>query len=131
VVPRWVTILFTVAVIVLVPWTLWLSFALPSRQVTDHYDLLWVGFDIALVGVLAGVAWATVRESRWLIPLAASAGTMLVCDAWFDVLTSGDGAERLEAIATALLVELPLAGICGFIVYDAEAYAAVVRRHER
>jgi hypothetical protein len=137
--PRWVTVLFAVAVVALVPWTLWLTFSLPARHVTEHYDVLWVGFDIALLGVLGGVAWATVRSSRWLIPLAASAGTMLLCDAWFDVFTAAGGDERLEAIAEALLAELPLAAICAFIVYDAETflratveqYTAVARRRRR
>jgi hypothetical protein len=31
------------------PWTLWLTYSLPSRHVTRHYDLAWVGFDIALL----------------------------------------------------------------------------------
>jgi hypothetical protein len=121
-VSRWVTALFTLAVVVLVPWTLWLTLSLPSRHVTEHYDLAWVGFDIALLVSLAGLAAATLRASRWLIPLAAAAGTMLVCDAWFDVVTSAGGGERAEAVAEALLVELPLAAICAFVVYDSETF---------
>ena len=60
-----------------------------------HYDLAWVGFDIALAAAFAGTSWAAMRSSAWLVPLAAVTGTMLVCDAWFDVVTSiGSGDDR-------------------------------------
>jgi formate hydrogenlyase subunit 4 len=128
--PRWVTPLFTIAAVVLLPWTLWLTFTLPSRFVTRHYDLAWVGFDIALAGAFAGTSWAALRASRWLVPLAAATGTMLVCDAWFDVVTSVGSGELVEAVLEAVFVELPLAAICGFIVYDAETFLqATVRSY--
>lgn len=126
--PRWVTALFGVVVVVLVPWTLWLTMSLPSHHVTRHYDLAWVGFDVALLLVFAALAWATVRTSTWLVPLAAVAATMLVCDAWFDVTTSAGGGELVEALLEAALVELPLAAICAFVVYDAETFMRVARR---
>jgi hypothetical protein len=128
--PRWVTPLFTVAAVGLLPWTLYLTFTLPSRHVTTHYDLAWVGFDIGLAAAFAGTAWAAVRSPTWLVPLAATTGTMLVCDAWFDVVTSRGAAEIGEAAAEAVLAELPLAGVCAFIVYDAETFLrATVHRY--
>jgi hypothetical protein len=42
---------------------------------------------------------------------------MLLCDAWFDVVTSAGGSERLEAVLEAVLVELPLAALCGLVVW--------------
>ena len=129
---RWLPRLLALAAIGLVPWTLWLTFSLPSRHVTDDYDVAWVGFDIALACVFAATAWATLRYSHWLVPLAAIAGTMLVCDAWFDIVTSQSGSEMWEAIAEAALAELPLAALCAFIVYDAETFlAATVTRFRR
>ena len=114
------------------PWTLYLTFALPSRHVTSHYDLAWVGFDAALTASFAATAWAAFRGSRWLVPLAAVTATMLVCDAWFDVVTSQSGGEMWEAVAEAALAELPLAALCAFIVYDAETFlAATVTRFRR
>ena len=59
-------------------------------------------------------------------PLAAATAAMLVCDAWFDIVTSTPG-ERLEAVLQAVLAELPLAVICGFVVYDVERAQASVR----
>lgn len=32
----------------LLPWTLWLGLSLPSRKLTEHWDLAWVGFDLVL-----------------------------------------------------------------------------------
>lgn len=130
--PRWVTLLLGLVAVGLVPWTLYLTFALPSRHLTFHYDLAWVGFDVALTASFAATAWATLRGSQWLVPLAAVTGTMLVCDAWFDVVTSQSGTEMWEAVAEAALAELPLAAVCAFIVYDAETFlAATVNRFRR
>ncbi len=127
--PRWATPLFTITAILLVPWTLWLTFSLPSRHVTDHYDLAWVGFDVGLASVFAALAWAAVRRSPRLIPLAAAAATMLVCDAWFDIVTTA-GNENVDAILEAVFAELPLAAVCVFIVYDAETFLeATVQRY--
>ncbi|MGH3009729.1 MAG: hypothetical protein ACRDLM_10055 [Gaiellaceae bacterium] len=130
--PGWVTTILVLVAIGLVPWILYLTFTLPSRHVTFHYDLAWVGFDVGLSASFAATAWATVRGSQWLVPLAAATGTMLCCDAWFDVVTSQPGTELWEAVAEAAVAELPLAAICGFIVYDAETFlAATVTRFRR
>ncbi len=129
--PRLTALLALVAV-ALVPWTLYLTFTLPSRHVTFHYDLAWVGFDIALAASFATTAWAAFRGSQWLVPLAAVTATMLCCDVWFDIVTSRSGSEMWEAVAEAVLVELPLAALCVFIVHDAETFlAATVNRFRR
>ena len=96
--PRRLVILFALVALGLIPWTLWLTFSLPSRHVTEHYDVAWVGFDVALFVAFAATVWAGLRSRQWLVPFAAIAGTMLLCDAWFDVVTSQGGGERVEAI---------------------------------
>jgi hypothetical protein len=129
---RWVTLLLGLVAVFLVPWTLYLTFTLPSRHVTRHYDLAWVGFDVALACAFAATTLAALRRSHWLVPLAAVTGTMLVCDAWFDIVTSQSGGETWEAVAEAVFAELPLAALCAFIVYDAETFlAATVNRFRR
>ena len=60
-VPRWVATSLSLTAVGLVPWTLWLTFSLPSRHVTEHYDLAWVGFDIALALAFAATALAAYR----------------------------------------------------------------------
>jgi hypothetical protein len=130
--PRWMTLLLGLVAVLLVPWILYLTFTLPSRHVTFNYDLAWVGFDVGLTVSFAATAWAAFRGSQWLVPLAAVTGTMLVCDAWFDVVTSQPGSETWEAVAEAAFAELPLAAVCAFIVYDAETFlAATVTRFRR
>jgi hypothetical protein len=103
----------------LVPWTLWLTYSLPARHLTRHYDLAWVGFDCALAVAIGLTAAAALRRSWMLVPLAATTGTMLLCDAWFDVVTSSGGGELLEALLLACLAELPLAAMCALLVWDA------------
>jgi hypothetical protein len=120
--PRWVTPVLAVTAAGLLPWTLWLTFTLPSRHVTEHYDVAWVVFDCALFFAIVATVWSAIKASEWLVPFAAVTGTMLVCDAWFDVMTSIGSGEALEAILEALFAELPLALLCAFIVYDAERF---------
>jgi hypothetical protein len=131
--PWWVTPLLALTAAGLVPWTLYLTFTLPSRQVTEHYDVAWVVFDIALLSVIATTAVCALRGSQWLVPFAAVTGTMLVCDAWFDVVTSIGSNDWVEAILEAIFAELPLAAVCGFIVYDVERFrqATVLRLARR
>ncbi|HEY4412967.1 MAG TPA: hypothetical protein VGN06_08215, partial [Gaiellaceae bacterium] len=63
--PRWVAPLMGLVALFLVPWTLYLTFTLPSRHVTTHYDLAWVGFDIGLLTAFGATAVAAVRRSTW------------------------------------------------------------------
>ena len=113
----------------LVPWTLWLTFTLPTRHLTHNYRLAWVGFDIFLAIAFGATAIAALRASEWLQPLAALTGTMLLCDAWFDVVTSASGDELVRAIFEALIAELPLAALCAWIVIDTKRFHdAALRR---
>jgi hypothetical protein len=129
--PRWVAPLLGLVALFLVPWTLWLTFTLPARHVTDRYDLAWVGFDIALAAAFGATAWAALGRMPMLVPLAAATGTMLVCDAWFDVVTSHTGGEMVEAVLEAAFAELPLAALCAWIVLDVERFQRTVDRLRR
>ena len=127
--PRWVAFLLGAVILFLIPWTVYLTFTLPARQVTYRYDLQWVGFDIGLIAAFLATTWAAFRGSRWLVPFAAMTGTMLLCDAWFDIVSSQGGGDMWEAVGQALGGELPLAALCALIVYDAEMFlAATVNR---
>lgn len=130
--PRWVAFLLGAVIVFLIPWTIFLTFTLPARHVTYRYDLQWVGFDIGLIAAFLATTWAAFRGSRWLVPFAAVTGTMLLCDAWFDIVSSQGGGEMWEAVGEALAGELPLAALCALIVYDAEMFlAATVNRFRR
>jgi hypothetical protein len=53
---RWTGPLFALFSLVLLPWTIYLAYSLPSRQVSPDYDVAWAGFDVMLMAVLAGTA---------------------------------------------------------------------------
>lgn len=112
--PRWVAPVFAVLGAATVPWTVYLAMTLPAHMSTHHYRLTWVGFDTMLIVVLLATAFLAARGNRLVGLLATITATMLVLDAWFDVNTS-NRADRPAAILSAVLVELPLAAICGWI----------------
>jgi len=121
-VSRWVAPTFIVCSVVLIPWIVYLGFSLPSRQVSRHYDLAWVGFDVLELIALAATGYLALRRSRYLALASASAATLLVIDAWFDVVTSPRH-ELLGAVVLAVLIELPLAGVCAWLSYHTEHLA--------
>jgi hypothetical protein len=119
---RWAGPAFILFSIVLIPWSVYLAFTLPTRALSPHYDIAWVGFDVMLAIALGGTGFFALRRSRWLAVAAAAAGTLLVVDAWFDIMTSPRG-QIAEAIMLAALVELPLAVLCAWLSYHTEHLA--------
>ncbi len=116
---RWVPLLLALIALALVPWAIWLTTVLPSHEVAEHWDLAWGGFDLLLAAALLATAVAAWRASPLLEAGAACTGTLLVVDAWFDLLTSG-GRDLTYAIVLAVVAELPLAALCLWIVLDSE-----------
>jgi hypothetical protein len=116
----WIVPLFAVAALVLVPWVGLLVVVLPSTHRAAHWDVAWAGFDVLLALALLAVAVTAWRGSPWLEGAASAAGTLLVVDAWFDVLTSSSRTELVIASIEAVLVELPLALLCFLIARGAE-----------
>ncbi len=112
-------VIFIVLVLVLLPWTVYLAFELPERQTAAHWDLAWVGFDVAIAaGLLATGIWILRRSPKVTIAACAT-GTLLLCDAWFDVVTSS-GVDVWISIAEAVVAELPLAFTCFWIARSVE-----------
>jgi hypothetical protein len=109
---NWPAAILAAAAVGLIPWAIALGQMLPSRHVADHWDAAWTGFDIILALSLLATAYAHLRRRDLSRGLAAISGTMLLCDAWFDVLTSSTGTDLEIAILLALLAELPLAAVC-------------------
>ena len=114
--------LFALLSVLLIPWIAFIALVLPSRQLSENYDLAWAGFDGMLLIGLASTAYFALRRSRYLSVAATAVGTLLIVDAWFDVLTS----RRREvpfAVLLAVLVELPLAGLCWWLSQQTQAIA--------
>jgi len=124
---HWAFVIMGGVAIALLPWTAYLSVTLPARHESVHWDVVWPGFDIALALAIGATVFALVRWSGYLPILASVAGTLLLCDAWFDTLTSHPGTEFAWAAAEALVAELPLAAFCFWIALDSET-VAVARR---
>jgi hypothetical protein len=123
-VPWWVGPAFVVLALATVPWVIFLAITLPRRATFAHYRGVWVGFDTALIAVLA-LTGVLARLARPQVALAATgAATMLFVDAWFDVMTTPRGPGLLVSIALAVLVEVPLAAVCLWIALHAEQVIA-------
>ena len=126
-VPYWIPPAFLMCAVVLLPWTAILFLTLPRHYGANHWRLAWGGFDVALGISLASTAFLGVRRSPFSEIAAAISGTLLVCDAWFDVLTSHGTSAVAQAIAEAVLVELPIAAVCFWIAANL-AHAMEVAR---
>jgi hypothetical protein len=129
----WVTLMVGSAV-VLVPWIAYLGLSLPRVYVAHNWDRVWVGFDVLLLVLMVATAVLGWLRRQLMVLTAFATGVLLVCDAWFDVLTA-DGRDVGISLLTALLVELPLAavliaGSLGVVRITAEQ-PAVARRAGR
>jgi hypothetical protein len=93
----------------LIPWIVVLGLTLPRRYVANHWTLAWVGFDAALLCALATTAWAAWRRRQIVIIAALVTGTMLVVDAWFDIVTDSTTRDLVISVVSAAFAELPLA----------------------
>lgn len=100
---------FLVMAVCLIPWIVFLGWTLPPKYDAGHWNLLWIGFDVGLVAVLAYSAWAAWFRRQILASTAVVAGTLLVCDAWFDIVTSIGHRDQWLTLLTGFAVELPLA----------------------
>jgi len=119
-VPRWAVPVFLLAAAALLPWIVWLSLTLPRRAEARHYRLAWVGFDVGMVFLLGILGWLARKRSPRVELAAAAATTYLLIDAWFDVVTAASDKDLLGAAAAAVILELPLAAMCGWVALHAE-----------
>jgi hypothetical protein len=103
------TVLILVCAAALIPWIVYLAITLPNHYVARNWVVTWVGFDILLLAMLVLTALAGWKRKQFVFPTAFATGVLLVCDAWFDVMTSQRGGDLTQALLSALLVELPLA----------------------
>ena len=98
-----------VACTVLVGWIIVLVLTLHRSFHTQHWRAAWVGFDFILLLAFAATGWAFWRGRQIVIAFLIVTGTLLCCDAWFDVVLDAGTSDVWISVASALLVELPLA----------------------
>ena len=94
---------------VLVAWIIVLVLTLHRSFHTHHWRAAWVGFDFILLLAFAVTGWAFWRGRQIVIACLIVTGTLLCCDAWFDIVLDAGTSDVWISVASALLVELPLA----------------------
>jgi hypothetical protein len=103
--------LMTGGAIVLIPWIVYLAFTLPANYVAQNWPATWIGFDCLLVAFMAATAVLGWLRRQLVMLTAFTTGVLLICDAWFDILTAGLGRNLAVPMLTAALGNLPLAAI--------------------
>jgi hypothetical protein len=96
------------ATIGLAPWIVYLAFSLPAKYIAHNWPVTWVGFDILLLFFIAATALLGLLRRQLLILTAFTTGVLLICDAWFDVMTASPN-DRLLSVLMAVVAEVPLA----------------------
>jgi len=120
----WVVVLYAAMGVGLVPWAVWLGASLRPDHTTDRWDVVWTGFDLGLALAFVLTAVAAWRRSPWVGALAATSGTMLIVDAWFDIVLESHRDAIRTAVMEAVFAEVPVAIFCYWIAYRTSRYLA-------
>ena len=102
-------LVMTVCCVALAGWIAILVLTLPGRYTANNWRAVWVGLDIAELLGFAATAWAAWHERQILIFFMIITGTLLLCDAWFDLTLSYGSSGFTDSILSAVLAEFPLA----------------------
>jgi hypothetical protein len=100
---------------VLACWIIVLILSLHRSFHAQHWKGAWVGFDLLLLLAFAATGWAFWRGRQIVIACLLVTATLLCCDAWFDVLLDLGNSGVWGSVASAVLVELPMA----FLLFNA------------
>jgi hypothetical protein len=95
----------------LAAWIGLLAVTLPRYYRSGGWRGAWVGFDIALLVAFAATGWASWQRRQILIVCLVVLATLLCCDAWFDVVLDAHTKGFWLSLLSAVLIELPLAGV--------------------
>jgi len=104
-----VLVFIAAACIVLAAWIGVLAMTLPRFYHTGTWRGAWVGFDVALLAAFAATGWTAWRRRQLLIVCLVVLATLLLCDAWFDVVLDVATSGFLASLLSAVLAEVPLA----------------------
>ena len=116
-VPSWPTLFYVFMALILIPWTIYLGESLPAKHLSVDWDISWTGLDAALIMTMLATGIFAYLRSRWIIISSSTVGSLLLVDAWFDVMSERRGLQLHEAIYLAVFVEIPLALISYYIAY--------------
>jgi hypothetical protein len=96
--------------IALIPWMVYLGFTLPANYVAHNWPATWIGFDCVLIGFMIATAVLGFLRRQLVVLPGFTTGVLLICDAWFDIMTAGPGQVWISVLAAAF-GNLPLAVI--------------------
>lgn len=116
-IPVWASRLYILLGLVLIPWTVYLGSVLPTHHLSSNWDISWTGMDIALALSLICTGLLAYAKSLWLIIAASTTGSLLLVDAWFDVMSEKGAFQLHQAILLALAFELPLAFMSYYLAF--------------
>ena len=97
------------AAVLLIPWTVYLAISLPREHKVRDWGPLWVGFDGIELLLLAITFWLSRQRRTIGLLVAFATGVVLLCDAWFDLLTSAPG-DLWQAVALGRRRRDPVGG---------------------
>ena len=90
-------------------WIVYLAVTMPTNYQSKGWSAAWVGFDILLLLALSGTMLAALLRRQIVILLAVFTATLLLCDAWFDIVLDWGTTDVWGSLASAAFVEVPLA----------------------
>jgi hypothetical protein len=88
---------------------------LPRSYLVATWPLAWTGFDIVLLGCLGTTAWALWKQRQVAVVASMVTSVLLLCDAWFDIVTAHSGRCLILSVITAVFAEIPIAMLLGLI----------------
>ena len=107
---RQISMVVTMAMcLFLVAWIILLMRTLPNQYTSNHWRGVWVGLDIAELAAFSATAWAAWYQRQVLVFCMVFTGTLLLADAWFDLMLDAGSPGFTESILSALFAEIPLA----------------------
>jgi hypothetical protein len=96
--------------VVLIPWIVHLGFTLRANYVAHNWPATWIGFDCLLAAFMVATAVPGWLRRQLVVLPAFTTGVLLMCDAWFDIVTAAPS-QIWVSVLTAALGNLPLAVI--------------------
>jgi hypothetical protein len=108
-IPVWAASLYICSAIILLPWTIYLGASLPTHHLSAHWDISWTGLDIGLIITMLATGILAYRKSRWLVITSSMVGSLLLVDAWFDVMSERRVSQFYQSLFLAIFIEIPMA----------------------
>lgn len=90
-------------------WIVYLAISMPTGYRSKAWSAAWVGFDILLLLSLTGTIVAAMLRRQIVVMLAVFTATLLLCDAWFDIVLDWGTSDVWGSLASAVFAEVPLA----------------------